>query len=106
METDNDYDVAEDYLDRAKLVAYTEVMAWDRVGEQRQIKQNIKRYVAQLKSCENAKFAHLELEGGNEFEFKFDLDECDPGMMEANRRLIATEAKKLWKARRRENRKK
>ena len=27
METDGDYDVAEDYLDRAKLVSYTEVMA-------------------------------------------------------------------------------
>ena len=27
METDDDYDVAADYLDRAKLVAYAEVMA-------------------------------------------------------------------------------
>ena len=27
METDNDYDVADDYLDRVKLVAYTEKMS-------------------------------------------------------------------------------
>ena len=27
METDNDYDVANDYLDRVKLVAYTEKMS-------------------------------------------------------------------------------